>query len=54
MWEIQLTTEINFITYKDHDEEHTIHSKSDKIEVMVKTKQMKLLKNFLNHFFIDI
>ena len=32
-WKIQLTKTINFICSKDTDEEHVMHSKSDKIEV---------------------
>ena len=39
---------------KDFDEERLFHSKSDDVEVTIKDNQMKLLKNFFNHFFLDI
>ena len=39
---------------KDFDEERLLHSKSDDVEVTIKDNQMKLLKNFFNHFFLDI
>ena len=33
-WKIQLTMTINFVSYKDDsDEIHTIHTKSDNIEI---------------------
>ena len=35
--EIQITIAIVFISSKD-DEEHVMHSKSDNIEIMIKTK----------------
>ena len=35
--EIQITMAIVFISSKD-DEEHVMHSKSDNIEIMIKTK----------------
>ena len=52
---IQLTIAINFISSKDNDEEHVMHSKSDNKEIKngKMTKQMKLLKNVLNHFLKD-
>ena len=34
-WKIQLTIAINFISSIDNDEERVMHSKSDKLEVMV-------------------
>ena len=39
-WKIQLTTAINFISFKDTDEEHVMNSKSDNVEIMI-----------LNYFF---
>ena len=39
---------------KDIDEELLLHSKSDDVEVTINDNQMKLLKNFFNHFFLDI
>ena len=34
-WEIQLTMSINFISSKDSDETRNMHTKSDKIEIMM-------------------
>ena len=54
-WKINLTMTINFISSKeDSDETHTMHAKSDNIELCWVVKQMKLLKNFLNLFCKDI
>ena len=38
-WEVQLTTAINIISSKDNDEERGMHSKSDKIEIMINDKE---------------
>ena len=35
MWKTQLTIANNFISSIDNDEEHIIHSKSDRIEIMI-------------------
>ena len=54
-WKIELTITINFISSKDdNDEGHVTHSKSGNMEIMINNKSDKLLKNFLNHFIIDI
>ena len=45
---------INFISSKDFDETRTMHAKSDNIEIMMASEQMKLLKNVLNRFCKDI
>ena len=37
MWKIQLRIAINFISFKDDDEECVRHSKSDHIEIMKKS-----------------
>ena len=42
------------IKIKDNDEELVMHSKSDKLESWLMKKQMKLLKNVLKYFLIDI
>ena len=34
-WKIQLTLVINFISFKDIDEEFVMHSKSDNIKIMI-------------------
>ena len=53
-WKIQLTIEITFISSKDTDEECIVYSKCDNVRIMIKVKQIKLSKNFLNHFFLEI
>ena len=35
MWKIQLKIVNNFISSKDNDEEHVMHSKSYNIEIMI-------------------
>ena len=35
---IQLTIAINFISSKDNDEEHVMHSENDNIEIMINDK----------------
>ena len=61
---IQLTVAINFISSKDNDEEHVIHSKGDTIEVMINDKAnfetkkyqkihkviLKFFRSFLNRY----
>ena len=42
-WKIQLATAVNFVSSKDTEEEHAMHSKRDKIEIMTK-----------DYFFLDI
>ena len=34
-WKIELTMEINFVSFKDTDEEQVMHSKSDNIEIVI-------------------
>ena len=34
-WKIQLTLVIDFISFKDIDEEFVMHSKSDNIKIMI-------------------
>ena len=51
---IKLTIPSNFISSIDNDEERLIHSKIHNIEIMIKMKQMGLLKNFLIHLKTDI
>ena len=47
-------TATNFISSKDNDQEHVMHSKSDNKETMTLIKQINLSKNFFNHFFLGI
>ena len=50
-WKVQLTAGINFISLKPNSNETRImHTKSDNDEIMVRMKQVMLLKNFLNVF----
>ena len=37
-WKIQFTIALNFVSYKDNDEELVMHSKSDNIEIMIDDK----------------
>ena len=38
MWKTQLTIAINFISSKDNDDEHVLHSKSDNTPIMINDK----------------
>ena len=58
-WKIQLTKTINFISSKDNgednEEEHVMHSKSDKKEIMINDKEDEVVQHlFLNCSLIDI
>ena len=54
MWKTQITIANSFISSKDNDEERVMHSKSDKIEIMLMMKEINLQKTFLIHLKIDI
>ena len=43
-WKIQLTITITFISSKDTDEECIVYSKSDDVEIMIKNKTVKVIK----------
>ena len=45
-WKIQLTIVINFMSPKDGKEERVMHSKSNNIEFLHATLQLKLLMNY--------
>ena len=45
-WKIQLTIATNFISSKDNDEEHVMHSKSDNVEIMINDKAGEVFENF--------
>ena len=49
-WKIQLTMSIQFISSKDLNETRFMHTKSDNIVIMIGSKTMVLLMNFLNLF----
>ena len=50
-WKIQLTIAINFISSKDVDEEHAIHSKRNNIEFMSCDNANGVVDEILSHFF---
>ena len=43
-WKIQLTIPINFMSSKDNDEEHVMHSKSDNIKIMSNDKADEVIE----------
>ena len=43
-WKIELTVAINFISSKDNDKEHVMHSKSNNIEIMTYHKTYEVIK----------
>ena len=47
-WKIQLTIAINLISYKDSTKTRTMHTKSDRIEIMIGNETDEIIKNFLN------
>ena len=51
---IQLTKAINFISSIDNYEERVMHSKSDKIEIMINVEANEVIKILLIHSKIDI
>ena len=53
LWKISLTIAINFISSKDVDEEHAMHSKSDNIEFISYGNANELLMDFSSQFFQD-
>ena len=53
-WKIQLTIAISFTCSRDNNEESVMNSKSHNKEIMINAKQIKLLKNCLNHSLIEI
>ena len=56
-WKIQLTVAINFISSKDTDEEHVMHSKSDNVEFMIYDnvhQVIELFESLLNRYQIKL
>lgn len=43
-WKIQLKMSLNFISSKDTDEEHVLHSNSDNIGIIIYNKPNKAIK----------
>ena len=52
-WKVQLAIAIAFVSSKNIDEEHVMHSKSNNIEFMNSIMQIMLLMKFSSHFFQD-
>lgn len=46
--EIKLIIAIKFISSKNNDEEHDMHSKSDNIDIMAYDKTDEVIEHFLN------
>ena len=49
--EIQLTIQINFISSKDSEETHTMHTKSHNIEIMMSNETDEITEKFLDLFY---
>ena len=47
-WKVQLTIENNFISSIDNDEERTMHTKSDNIEIMINHEADEVIKKLLD------
>ena len=47
-WKIQLTMKLNFISSQDSKETHTMHTKSDNIEIMIGNKTDKIIEGLFN------
>ena len=52
-WKVQLAIAIAFVSSKNIDEEHVMHSKSSNIEFMTSVMQIMVLMKFSSHFFQD-
>ena len=54
-WKIQLSAEINFISSKpDSDETHTMHTKSDNLEIMIGSDTNEVIEDLFKSLFKDI
>ena len=49
-WRIQLTMAINFISSKDSDETHTMHAKSNNVEIMIGSETDEIIKELFKSF----
>ena len=47
-WKIQLTIAKNVISSKNNDEDRVMHSKSDKIEIMINDEANEVIKELLD------
>ena len=53
-WKVRLTKAINLLSSIDNYEERVIHSKSDKIEIMINVEANEVIKILLIHSKINI
>ena len=49
-WKIQLTMAINFISSKDSEETHTMHTKSNNVEIMMGSETDEITEEFFKSF----
>ena len=58
MWKIELAIAITFISSKDNDEEHVMHSKIDNIDIMINYRadevMEELFKSLQNRYQNDL
>ena len=47
-WKIELTMEINFMSSKDSNETHTMHTKSINIEIMIGNETDEIIKELFD------
>ena len=49
-WKIQLTMAINLISSKGSDETHTMHAKSDNVEIMMGSETNEIIEELFKSF----
>ena len=49
-WKIQLTMAINFISSKDSDETRTMHTKSNNVEIMMRSETNEIIEDLFESF----
>ena len=49
-WKIQLTMAINFISFNDSDETHTMHTKSNNVEIMMGIETEEIIEDPFQSF----
>ena len=49
-WKIQLIMAINFISSKDSDETRTMHTKSNNVEIMIRSETNEIIKELFESF----
>ena len=49
-WKIQLTMAINFISSKDSDETRTVHTKNNKVEIMMSSETNEIIEELFESF----